>query len=77
VRNYCHEAAKAAWSFSDLPAWLNKEKYVREIQPKLKAVTLSVLASALGISITYAVSVRNGKRVPHPRHWKKLAVPDD
>lgn len=48
--------------------------YIREIQPKLKAVTLSVLASTLGISIGYAADVRKGRRVPHPRHWKKLAV---
>jgi len=69
-----HGAAKATWRSSDLPVWLNKDTYIREIQPKLKAVTLSALASALGISIPYAVSVRNGKCVPHPRHWKKLAV---
>jgi CRISPR-associated protein Cas1 len=69
-----HEAAKAAWSSADLPAWLNKDAYIREIGPNLKAVTLSVLASTLGISIPYAVSVRNGKRIPHPRHWKKLAA---
>jgi hypothetical protein len=49
-------------------------KYIREIQPKLKGLTLSILASTLGISISYAVSVRNGKRTPHPRHWEKLAV---
>lgn len=69
-----HGAAKAAWSPSDLPAWLNKDAYIREIQPKLKGLTLCVLASTLGISIPYAVSVRNGKRIPHPRHWKKLAL---
>ena len=68
-----HEAAKAAWSTANLPTWLNKGVYIRNIQPKLKAVTLSVLSSALGISIPYAVSVRNGKRIPHPRHWLKLA----
>src|SRR5215469_5057146 len=59
-----HGAAKAAWSSSDLPAWLNKEKYVREIQPKLKRLTLSVLASSLAVSIPYAVEIRSG-RVPH------------
>jgi len=54
-----------------LPLWLSKR--FCEIQSRLKGVALSVLASALGISIPYAVDVRKGKRVPHPRHWKTLA----
>ena len=68
-----HAAAEAQWQPSDLPTWLNREFYVREIQPRLKAVTLSVLASRLDISIPYAVDVRKGRRVPHPRHWQTLA----
>jgi CRISPR-associated endonuclease Cas1 len=68
-----HAAAKAGWKASDLPTWLNESSYSREIQPRLRCVTLSALASALGISIPYAVDVRKGKRIPHPRHWKTLA----
>jgi len=68
-----HARAKAGWNPSDLPAWLNKNTYIREIQPQLKKITLSTLASTLGISIPYAVDVRKGRRVPHPRHWKTLA----
>jgi hypothetical protein len=68
-----HARAKAGWNPSDLSDWLNEETYRREIQPRLKGVTLSALASALGISIPYAVEIRSGKRVPHPRHWKTLA----
>lgn len=68
-----HAAAEARWQPSDLPTWLNREFYVREIQPRLKSVTLSVLASTLDISIPYAVDVRKGRRVPHPRHWQTLA----
>jgi CRISPR-associated endonuclease Cas1 len=68
-----HEAAKAGWQPSDHPAWLSDEVYHREIQPRLKGVTLSVLASTLGISIPYAVDIRSGRRVPHPRHWQALA----
>lgn len=29
--------------------------------------------SALGISVTYAVAIRAGRRRPHPRHWGTLA----
>jgi CRISPR-associated endonuclease Cas1 len=68
-----HGAAKAAWKASDLPAWLNEDVYLREIQPRLKGVTLSVLASTLKISLSYAVDIRSGRRIPHPRHWNALA----
>lgn len=68
-----HARVRAAWQSSDLPSWLDRETYCREIQPRLKSITLSVLASKLGISIPYAVDVRAGRRVPHPRHWLTLA----
>ena len=68
-----HTAARTGWRASDLPAWLNKEFYVLKIQPRLTGLTLSVLASKLDISIPYAVDVRSGRRVPHPRHWLTLA----
>jgi len=48
---------------------LTKDAYIREIQPHLKRITLSAMASRLNISIPYAVDVRSGRRVPHPRHW--------
>ena len=68
-----HSKAKAAWESSDLPAWMNEKSYMQEIQPRLKAITLSVLASKLSISIPYAVDIRSGRRIPHPRHWETLA----
>jgi hypothetical protein len=68
-----HSVAKAGWQSSDLPDWLTEEFYLREIQPRLKEITLSVLASKLKISIPYAVDVRSARRVSHPRHWQKLA----
>jgi hypothetical protein len=67
-----HRAAKASWKDSDLPAWLDREFYLQQIQPRLKAFTLSVLASKLDISIPYAVDIRSGRRVPHQRHWAIL-----
>jgi hypothetical protein len=68
-----HRSAKANWRDSDLPDWLDKDFYTRKIQPLLKGITLSVLAARLGISIPYAVDIRAGRRVPHPRHWQTLA----
>lgn len=46
-----HRAASLAWKSSDLPAWLNENLYLTEIQPRLPRITLSVLSSKLGISI--------------------------
>jgi hypothetical protein len=67
-----------------LPLALHISRILQTInlQPRLKGVALSALASALGISIPYAVDVRKGRRVLHPRHWQSLAVlvnvlPDD
>jgi CRISPR-associated endonuclease Cas1 len=68
-----HAAAKAGWLISELPPWLTKDIYLREIQPRLKTITLSALASALRISLAYAVDIRSSRRVPHPRHWQTLA----
>ncbi|MHB8486652.1 MAG: CRISPR-associated endonuclease Cas1 [Candidatus Acidiferrales bacterium] len=65
-------AAKLAWNPSDLPAWLTEEVYHEKIQPKLATVTVSAIASALGVSKPYATDIRAGKRVPHPRHWLTL-----
>ena len=67
------EASKQAWKPSDLPEWLNEEVYREKIQPKLATLTVSAIASALEVSKPYATDIRAGKRVPHPRHWVKLA----
>ncbi len=68
-----HAAAKVDWQASDLRDWLSEEVYRREIQPRLKKVTLSVLASTLGVSMSYAANIRKSQRIPHPRHWLTLA----
>jgi hypothetical protein len=68
-----HEAAKREWSPSDQPAWLNREAYTQRIQPRLRGLTNNAIASALGVSDSYAANIRSGKRVPHPRHWQILA----
>ena len=68
-----HRAAFLAWKPSDLPSWLDENCYRTEIQPRLSQITLSILASKLGISIPYAVDIRSARRIPHPRHWQTLA----
>jgi CRISPR-associated endonuclease Cas1 len=68
-----HEAAKRAWDSSLQPAWLTEATYREKIQPKLAGITISTLASTLGVSEPYAAYIRGGRHRPHPRHWQALA----
>jgi CRISPR-associated endonuclease Cas1 len=68
-----HTAAIRAWQPSELPDWLNEEAYRTRIQPALAGIVVPAIATALGISKPYATDVRAGRRIPHPRHWEKLA----
>jgi len=52
---------------------IDEETYWAQIQPALAGVKQSAIASALGVSKSYAADIRRGKRVPHPRHWGMLA----
>jgi hypothetical protein len=62
-----------SWEPSSLPDWLNEEVYANKIQPPLKDIANPVIMSALGVSVTYAVAIRAGRRRPHPRQWEALA----
>jgi hypothetical protein len=68
-----HALARSAWQPSSLPVWLHEETYTRKIQPLLAGIANPVIMSALGVSVTYAVAIRAGRRRPHPRHWEVLA----
>jgi CRISPR-associated endonuclease Cas1 len=68
-----HALAKKAWQPSSLPTWLNDETYTSRIQPLLAGIANPVIMSALGVSVTYAVAIRAGRRQPHPRHFEALA----
>jgi CRISPR-associated endonuclease Cas1 len=68
------QTARWSWQPSQQPSWLTDETYTNQIQPRLVAASLSEIASTIGVSIPYASDIRKGRRRPHPRHWKKLAV---
>lgn len=68
-----HRAAQRVWHSSPKPAWLTEETYTGKIQPRLVGVTISALASTLGVSEPYAADIRAGRCRPHPRHWLALA----
>lgn len=65
--------AELAWKSSDQPAWLTERVYREQIQPRLAGLSAARLATALGVSVPYAVDIRAGRRRPHPRHWLALA----
>jgi CRISPR-associated endonuclease Cas1 len=68
-----HTSARWAWLPSNQPAWLDEQSYRETIHPRLTAVTVRAVASALGVSQPYASNIRSGKLQPHPRHWLALA----
>src|SRR5262249_42149578 len=68
-----HVRANRIWKPPREFAWLNRETYIKDIQPLLINLPISALQSALGVSEPYAAFIRAGSRVPHPRHWQTLA----
>jgi hypothetical protein len=69
-----HKQAIRNWEPSDLPAWLTRDVYVKQIRPALASVAKSQIRSVLGVSEPYSSDIQAGKRVPHPRHWPALAA---
>jgi hypothetical protein len=67
-----HRAGQLAWRSSPKPARLTEKTYTEKIQTRLADVTISALASTLGVSEPYAADIRAGRRRPHPRHWLAL-----
>lgn len=67
-----HEAAKRAWRSAPQRDWPDEKTYNEQIQPRLTQVSISTLASTLGVCESYAADIRAGRRLPHPRHWQTL-----
>ena len=65
--------AQKQWNPSDLPKWLDEDYYRRKILPALARLTITKIQMAMDVSFPYAAMVRKGIRIPHPRHWMRLA----
>jgi hypothetical protein len=65
-------AAKREWNPIDLPDWLSETFYHEKVQPLLTTLAVPSISLALSISEPYATDIRNGKRLPHQRHWLTL-----
>jgi hypothetical protein len=68
-----HKQAMKNWKPSDLPSWLTRDVYVKQVQPALASIAKSRIRSALGVSEPYSSAIQAGKCIPHPRHWEALA----
>jgi CRISPR-associated endonuclease Cas1 len=66
-------AAQQAWDPASLPKWLTHDAYVNQVRPLLERCTRSAIAEVIDSGIDYAGQVRAGRRIPHSRHWEKLA----
>jgi CRISPR-associated endonuclease Cas1 len=67
-------ALRKAWNSSEKPGWLTEKAYREKIMPRLDKVRVSTIATALAVSLPYAADIRKSKRIPHPRHWRQLAI---
>jgi len=65
-------AALKSWNPRSLPDWLDKTFYDRQIRARLLRVRVPQIVTALSVSEPYALRIRSGRLVPHPRHWLKL-----
>jgi hypothetical protein len=67
------QEAQRLWQPSDLPDWLTDEVYVHKIQPALKNFSKAQIASVLGLNASFVYKMVNRGKIPHKRHWLKLA----
>jgi CRISPR-associated endonuclease Cas1 len=66
-------AAQGAWNPTEKPVWLDEKTYIERVQPRLTQIIIPRIMSALSISEPYALRIRGGRCIPHPRHWLTLA----
>lgn len=62
-----------AWEASNAPT-MTEGEYRERVLPALANVSSRVIMAAMGVTQAYALDVRNGKRLPHARHWETLSA---
>lgn len=65
-----HQAAITEWQPGDQST--DPAHYQTSIYPGLKESSAAAIAESLGVSTVYARQIRNGRKIPHPRHWATL-----
>jgi CRISPR-associated endonuclease Cas1 len=66
-------AALRAWNPTEKPEWLDEKFYREQVQSRLRTIQVPTIQSELSVSEPYALRIRGGKCIPHPRHWLPLA----
>jgi len=61
-----------AWEATNTPS-ITEAEYRAQVLPALGQIPNRVIADVLGGWKGFAAQVKQGKRVPHPRHWETLA----
>jgi len=64
---------REAWKMLGLDLEFERQRFVAEIQPKLAGLTVKQIQRACGLSLRYALLIRDGRYVPHPVHYDALA----
>ena len=65
-------SARDQWDAAHTVTNDERMKFTSEVIPQLKEIALQKIADAIGVSITSASLIRNGKFAPHARHWPAL-----
>jgi hypothetical protein len=68
------QAARKVWNPESLPSWFNEKFYREQIQPRISKIHVRTIQIGLSVSEPYALRIRGGACIPHPRHWQKLAA---
>ena len=52
---------------------MTQDEYRERVLPTLASVSSRAIMAAMDVTQAYALDVRKGKRLPHPRHWSCVA----
>ncbi len=70
--NRSRRIGQLAWEKEHAGEAFDRSWYIDHVLPGIRALSLTSIAKAVGISTSAASKIRSGQRVPHPRWWKIL-----
>lgn len=70
-KNRAHQTAVAEWNRVHGP--VDPGYFELHLLPGLQKVSLSEMSAATGLTKGYCSFIKRGMKIPHPRHWEKLA----
>ena len=56
-----------------MPGWLDDNFHATKIQRMLKKLSKIAVAREFGVTASYVYEIARGEKIPHRRHWLKLA----